>query len=57
MNQKKEKMGEAKKQELIKEIKELNRNRKHYKLQSEWHRMMYALTLRLEIIDEIESCK
>lgn len=45
----------SEKRELTKQIKELNRNRKHYKLQSEWHRMMYAMILRLEIIEEL--CK
>lgn len=39
--------------ELKSEIKALDKERKHYKLQSEWHRMMYAKTLALETLESI----
>jgi hypothetical protein len=43
------------KKELIKEINALNKARKHYVKQSEWHRLMYSLTLKLEILKDIEN--
>lgn len=43
------------KKELLKQINALNKERKFYKKQSEWHRMMYTLTLKLEILEDIEN--
>ena len=40
---------------LQKQINDLNRQRKHYRLQSEWHRMMHDLTLKLETLQSIED--
>ena len=43
------------KKEIKERIDSLNKERKYYKKQSEWHMMMYKLTLRLEIIEKIEK--
>lgn len=37
--------------QLKKDAAQLSKNRKHYKLQSEWHRLMYAMTLEIEILE------
>ena len=37
--------------QIINEINSLNKERTFYKLQSEWHLMMYKLTLRKEILE------
>lgn len=38
---------------LKKETKDLDKTRKTYHLQSEWHRMMYAKMLEIETIERL----
>ena len=45
----------AKKKQLEKEIEQLNSDRKYYVLQSEFHKRMYALNLKKELLDEISK--
>jgi hypothetical protein len=42
-------------QKISAEIDELNKTRVHYKLQSEWHRMMYALCLKMELLVKLQE--
>ncbi len=37
---------------LKREIKQLNKSRKHYSIQSEWHRLMWTKTFELETIEK-----
>lgn len=38
---------------LKKETADISKQRVHYKLQSEWHRLMYSRTLEIELLEKL----
>lgn len=44
---------DKRKKELAIDLADLDKARKHYRIQSEWFRLMYAMQLEYEVLEKI----